>query len=489
MKNSPKKIIISVVILIVLISLVPAGYLVSAVWIKTFGIRVLPEAVHKPQNVEFFLQNDPQWKDELLGDSGQNLAQVGCLVSVLASDIDYLGYKTNPPDLNSLFNSNGVYTSSGEVIWNKISEAIPDVKYDYTRVFTSRTLENHLKNGRLPIVKVKYKKTGIFHWVLIIGSDNEDFLIMDPLNPTQEPIRLRTHGRVYAYRVLNNSLVDVMNKVHDQETMDYQEVIGLKETDVTEMYLGYRSPVDGWEFNTVDRGLISQGIRFLSEQKFIKRAEPQSPVVATGSPPWYLLGFYNKNKEFIGISFRKHDLTAFTVRNETTNAVKYYRIVNRPANFADSFFANLKQFHGTSLNADYPADFDFELKYGVNARNVINTFDDTFTKDLVSAGTAKTKMALTLEEKREVYSEMNRMGFFKLPAVFTPKGKGGVEPHNSYYFKVRYNGQIKEVSWVDENLSEDYKALEMRNLINKITNNVQKRPEFKDLPEPKGGYL
>lgn len=98
-------------------------------------------------------------------------------------------------------------------------------------------------------------------------------------------------------------------------------------------------------------------------------------------------------------------------------------------------------------------------------------------------------MALTLEEKREVYREMNRIGFFKLPGVFTPKGNGGVDPYNSYYFKVRYNGQIIEVMWADENQSVDYKALELRNLIKKIINIVQKRPEFEELPEPKGGYL
>lgn len=208
MRKTSKKIILSVVILLILISSIPAGYLVSAVWIKSVGINVSPDTVQKPQEVQFFLQNDQKWKDELLGDSGQNLAQVGCLVSVLASDIDYLGYNTNPSDLNRLFNLNGIYTSSGEVIWNKISEAIPNIKYDYKRVFTSRTLENDLENGRLPIVKVKYKKTGIFHWVLIIGSDNKDFLIMDPLNQNKEVIRLGAHGRVYAYRVLDKSAAE-----------------------------------------------------------------------------------------------------------------------------------------------------------------------------------------------------------------------------------------------------------------------------------------
>lgn len=100
MRTSSKKIILSVAILLILISSVPAGYLVSAFWIKTFGINVSPDIVHNPQEVQFFLQNDQKWKGELLGESDQNLAQVGCLVSVLASDIDYLGYKTNPSELN-----------------------------------------------------------------------------------------------------------------------------------------------------------------------------------------------------------------------------------------------------------------------------------------------------------------------------------------------------------------------------------------------------
>ena len=62
-----------------------------------------------------------------------------------------------------------------------------------------------MAQGRLPIVKVKYHKTGIFHWVLIVGANEEEFLIIDPLVQDEEIIELKTHGRVYAYRVLSKT--------------------------------------------------------------------------------------------------------------------------------------------------------------------------------------------------------------------------------------------------------------------------------------------
>ena len=92
--------------------------------------------------------------------------------------------------------------AGADLIWYKINEAFPEVNYEYSRTFDSKTIEDHLKNNRLPIVNVKIHETGYTHWVVILGSKDGDFLIFDPLNKDKEPIPLSTHGKVYAYRVL-----------------------------------------------------------------------------------------------------------------------------------------------------------------------------------------------------------------------------------------------------------------------------------------------
>ena len=205
MNLSVKSKIIPAIAIVLLILAGPAAYYGSALWIKTIGIEVKPGKAYEPQKTQFFLQNDPQWKDNLIGQSGLRLGGYGCLVSALTSSISQLGHETTPRELNDLFARNGVYTAGGEVIWYKISEVIPGIKYQYKRVFSSSTLEEDLRQRRLPIVKVRYKRTGVFHWVLVVGADKEDFLIMDPLNPNKEVVSLGTHGKVHAYRVLQKT--------------------------------------------------------------------------------------------------------------------------------------------------------------------------------------------------------------------------------------------------------------------------------------------
>jgi len=196
------KIVKFIVVAIILFGLLFTVYCGRILWIKKFGINIKPSEEIQPYTVEFFIQNDNRWKDFNLGNSNFNIGGYGCLLSVIASSCDYLGYETNPKSLNKVFTDGGVYTDSGDVIWYKINETIPNIKYKYKRNFSRNTIQSDLKNGFLPIVMVKYKKTGIYHWVLIVGSTNDDFLIVDPLNQEKELIPLKTHGNVYAYRVL-----------------------------------------------------------------------------------------------------------------------------------------------------------------------------------------------------------------------------------------------------------------------------------------------
>ncbi|MCG8501316.1 MAG: hypothetical protein MJB12_13025, partial [Firmicutes bacterium] len=120
-----------------------------------------------------------------------------------AAALNTLDVETDPQALNNVFADSDVYTPTGEVIWYKIKDAVPGVDYHYQRIFNSRTLENDLRQGKLPIVQVRYHKKGIFHWVLIVGADDEDFLMMDPLQQDKKLTRLNNHGKVYAYRVLH----------------------------------------------------------------------------------------------------------------------------------------------------------------------------------------------------------------------------------------------------------------------------------------------
>ncbi|TYQ18352.1 UNVERIFIED_CONTAM: peptidase C39-like protein [Acetivibrio alkalicellulosi] len=198
-----KKIFFAVLLIIIAIVFGSIGtYYSRALWIKFNGIKLVPSKAIEPIEVSYFLQIDPEWSKDRIGNTQYILGSSGCLISALASSMNKLGYETDPKQLNKEFSLNDVYTGNGEVIWYKINEVIPEIDYTYKRAFSRRTIENYLKQGLLPIVEVKFNTTGIFHWVLIVGSNNEDFLIFDPLYKDREPIELKKHGKVYSYRIL-----------------------------------------------------------------------------------------------------------------------------------------------------------------------------------------------------------------------------------------------------------------------------------------------
>ena len=89
------------------------------------------------------------------------------------------------------------------LLWYKISEIYPDVKYKYLNDFSVATIENDMKAGLLPIINVRHRGDGITHWLLIVGAKDGEFLVYDPLIADKQPIKLSAHGKVYAYRVLS----------------------------------------------------------------------------------------------------------------------------------------------------------------------------------------------------------------------------------------------------------------------------------------------
>ena len=103
----------------------------------------------------------------------------------------------------SLFHA--IVIAKGEILWDKISQAIPDAIVTTPAKADSRSLEKAVDEGLMPIVKVKYKGSGYQHWVLLIGADENGYLCMDPLHSEKEPLPLSVHGgMIYRYRIVKS---------------------------------------------------------------------------------------------------------------------------------------------------------------------------------------------------------------------------------------------------------------------------------------------
>jgi hypothetical protein len=137
------------------------------------------------------------------------------------------------------------------------------------------------------------------------------------------------------------------------------------------------------------------------------------------------------------------------------------------------------------LREEKPNDFAFSLKYGVTASNELNTYDNTYTKDLVVDGTETTDMVLSNEEIEVIYEKFRSADVLSLP-----EEKGGspcTEPYNRYELSMTVDGEEYNLKW---DTSCESTALnrweETMNFINREI--IYPKDEYQSLPEPTGGY-
>lgn len=188
--------------LIIVISIVILALYVGRVYyIKNFGITLIPTQDYTVPELNYYRQNDPEWQNEQIGTSQRKMGSTGCLIACVSSAISQLDLAVTPKEFNDRLTQVDGFQGA-DLIWYKINEAFPHIDYRYSRTFSNRMIESDLEKGLLPIVNVKYHKTGITHWVIIAGAKDGEFIICDPLGDGQSTSLLSDHGKVYAYRVI-----------------------------------------------------------------------------------------------------------------------------------------------------------------------------------------------------------------------------------------------------------------------------------------------
>jgi hypothetical protein len=145
-------------------------------------------------------------------------------------------------------------------------------------------------------------------------------------------------------------------------------------------------------------------------------------------------------------------------------------------------------------HAPRESNFNLIFRYGITAGNTLDTFQGIYIKDMVRDPSIRIQLALTEEEMDQIYQKMVEIDFFNYPDKFSvavlPDAPTAIRtPYPSYYFKVEYNSQVKELRWEDEIIEEDEKANRLRELISLIRDIVESKEEYKELPEPTSGYL
>lgn len=213
MKNRRKRIPAAVVICAAVLVVLAAGALLflGRRRGKAEGVVLEPLSQYSADSVPCYRQKDPVWAKDKLGDSSYTMSGSGCLTSCIAAALttqlraeDPSAEALTPGELNRLFSEAGVYNASGDIVWGKIREALPDTEVLVASGVDSREIDQALSEGKYPAVRVRVHGSGAWHWVLLAGTDENGYLCMDPLNGDETLVPLSEHGGVvYSMRTVS----------------------------------------------------------------------------------------------------------------------------------------------------------------------------------------------------------------------------------------------------------------------------------------------
>ena len=139
-------------------------------------------------------------------------------------------------------------------------------------------------------------------------------------------------------------------------------------------------------------------------------------------------------------------------------------------------------------STELDSNFDFILKYGFEGRSVLNTYDDTYTKE----GSPIIKMKLSKDEMETILSEMQKIDIFNYPEAFPTYMH--VNLPIKQYLEITYKGQKKIITWSLDNMPpfginvetnelkiedkhKDNEVLILDKTINKIIRIIEAKPE------------
>ncbi|MCF8360926.1 MAG: hypothetical protein K9H26_19410 [Prolixibacteraceae bacterium] len=138
---------------------------------------------------------------------------------------------------------------------------------------------------------------------------------------------------------------------------------------------------------------------------------------------------------------------------------------------------------GTMKIEKMPDDFDFIAKYGIAEENIINTFDNTFTKKINWDTDTTISLIFPNDEKEKVYKKIKKYSIEELPTNFKPRSIKDVSPSPTYYLKFKMNDTIHEVIWETNTLSKEKRAKRLRAVITQINSYLITKEAVANLPE------
>ncbi len=135
-------------------------------------------------NIVRYSQQDPQWKNNIIGSGPDTIGYVGCTLTSVAMYSSGWGYSETPGTLNQKLIANGGF--SDELIrWGAISQIHQQIKFMNLNLDANAPIAQinaSLAAGQPVIVEVDFSPAAGLqtHWVVLYAQQGNDYLMLDP---------------------------------------------------------------------------------------------------------------------------------------------------------------------------------------------------------------------------------------------------------------------------------------------------------------------
>jgi hypothetical protein len=170
------------------------------------------------------------------------------------------------------------------------------------------------------------------------------------------------------------------------------------------------------------------------------------------------------------------------------------RIVKIPDGFCPTFAVLILTLESCSSLSEDPAGqkevqvLKIYFQYGF--QNELDTFVETYQKDLILDGTVRVPFTLNADEQNEILRKALEITFFSFPDTIRRQPGVQFSPDPSPdILRMQYGDKDRRVVWfypLDANDPHSKQILELMDVIKAV---VEAKPEFKILPPARGEYL
>lgn len=129
--------------------------------------------------------------------------------------------------------------------------------------------------------------------------------------------------------------------------------------------------------------------------------------------------------------------------------------------------------------------FHFTFRYGVGAKNELDTFAGTYTKDMIDAPSVTVPFQLTDVEMTQVLQKMTELNLLHQAATSVDRSIM-IDPCSSYFLTVQIDGVQQELDWDQCTGTTTVADQAFSDFVIRL---IENHPEYKALPEATGGYL